>query len=119
MAKCRHNKDEQKVKEANEKAKVGMRLCNERKKEALASEDGHWYTSRTKRSHPITRKNVSRTQRYIKETGTSVELINYWNEEKKMWLYMDPSGVHYRRKYRRKPLWNDDGTWSGAFPKPG
>ena len=114
MAKCRHNKDEQKMKEANEKAKVGMRECNKRKKEALASEDGHWYAPRTKRSHPITRKNVSRILRYIKETGTYVELIYYWNEEKKMWLYMDPSGVHYRRKYSRRPLLNADGTWNGG-----
>ena len=36
------------------------------------------------------------------------------NEEKKMWLYMDPSGVHYRRKYSRRPLLNADGTWNGG-----
>ena len=99
MAKCRHNKDEEKMNKEKEKATLGMRDCRKRKKEDLASEDGHSYTPRTKRMHSITRKNVKRRLRYIKETGKCEELINYYNTEKQEWLFMNPSGDHYRKKH--------------------
>ena len=105
---CRHKKDEEKVKEANEKAKLGMQVCMKRKKEAVASEDGHWYISRKKRMNPIARKNVRRVLRYIKETNTSEELIYYFNEEKQEWLYMNPFGVHYRKLHHDMAHVDDD-----------
>ena len=108
MAMCRYKKDEKKKKEANEKAKLGMRICMKRKKEEIASEDGYWYASRTKRSHPIARKNVERHSRYIKETNTCEELIYYFNIEKQEWLYMNPFGVHYRKKHHDVAHVDDD-----------
>ena len=99
MVKFRRKQGDEKTKEANENAMLGMRESRKRKNEALASEDGHWYALRTKRTHPIARKNVSRELRFIKETNTCEELINYLNTEKQEWLYMNPSGVHYRKKH--------------------
>jgi hypothetical protein len=94
---CRSKMDNEKKEKANEKSKLAMREHRKRKKEEMASEDGYLYTPRNNRKHAITRKNVSREFRYIKETGTCEELINYFNKEKQEWLYMNPSGVHYRK----------------------
>ena len=108
-AKCRQKKNDVQKKEANHTAMLGMRECKKRKKEDPAAEDGYWYgTPRKKRSHPITRKNVYRKLRCVKETGTYEELITYWHEEKKMFLYMNPSGVHYRRKHPGVPAYAND-----------
>jgi hypothetical protein len=46
--------------------------------------------------------------RYDKETRTAEELIYYWNEEQWKWLYMNPSGVHYRKKRRHVHYADDD-----------
>ena len=111
MSMCRHKKDEKQKKEENEKAKLGMRENRKRKKEEIASEDGYWYASRTKHTHPIIRKNVRRELRYIKETNTCEELINYFNIEKQEWLYMDPNGVHYRKKHYDVAHVDDDNDY--------
>ena len=109
---CRHKKDEEGKKKANEQAKLGMQEYRKRKKDKTEDEDGDRYyedTSRTKRMHPIARKNVSREFRYIKETETWEELINYFNVEKQEWLYMNPNGVHYRKlHYDRVHVYDDD-----------
>jgi hypothetical protein len=89
---------EEKKKEANEKAKLAMQTIKKRRLENDISENNRQYetTHRKKRKHPITRKNARRVLRFIKETGTYEELINYFNTEKKKWLYMNASGVHYQ-----------------------
>jgi hypothetical protein len=93
---CRNKMSEEMKQEANEKAKLAMRESRKRKKE----EGGEYECNpRQNRKHAITRKNVSREFRYIKETGTCEELINYYNKDTREWLYMNSSGVHYRKKH--------------------
>ena len=53
------------VKEANEKAKLGMQKVNKRKKDDPAAWGEETYTPRKRRSHPIVRKIVGRVLRYI------------------------------------------------------
>jgi hypothetical protein len=140
-AKCRSKMSEERMKEANEKATLGMQKVNKRKKDdpaALGEETDtprkrrkhpiarksyskelrsiigvqkvnkrkkddpaalgeETDTPRKRRTHPIARKNVSRALRYVAETGMCEELVHYWNAEKEEWLYLNPSGVHYRK----------------------
>jgi hypothetical protein len=93
----RSKMDKEKKEKAKEISKLAMRENRKRKKEEMASKDGYSYTPRNNRKHPITRNNVRRDVRYIKDTGACEELINYFNKEKQEWLYMNPSGVHYRK----------------------
>ena len=102
-AKCRSRMSEEGLKEANEKAKLGMRKLNKRKKDDPVAWGEETFTPRKQRKHPIARKNVSRVLRYIAETGKCEELVYYWNAEKEEWLYMNPSGVHYRKLWTALP----------------